>query len=249
MTKKSGIEGSMIGVSFGARQALSSVNISLTSGRTALVGVNGAGKSTLMSVLSGRLRPTSGHVSLGELDLYGKWRKHALPRVSLMPQNTSFPGSMTALEVVEYLTWMRGVPSKTCRTRAQEALAAVGLDERKKSRMSTLSGGMARRVALAQAIAAQADVVLLDEPSTGLDPHQRSIMVDQLKKLTGPVLMSSHILEDVIEVADRVVVLDEGSIKYDGSVDGLVALAPAGSNPAKSAEIGFLSLIATRGIS
>jgi ABC-2 type transport system ATP-binding protein len=231
---------------YGSDRVLDGVSFSLGLGVTALVGINGAGKSTLMAAISGALRPTSGRLSITGLNPYSRERSRALRRVSLMPQSASFPKNMTALEVVEYLAWMNGLPGRRARARAAEAIDQVGLSARANSKVGQLSGGMLRRVALAQAVACDADVIVLDEPSTGLDPEQRRTMVTLIAGLERTVLMSSHVLEDVVDVAERVLVLHDGGLAFDGSVAGLRSLAPAGTDPAKSAEVGFLQLISSR---
>ncbi len=159
-----------------------------------------------------------------------------------MPQAIRFPGSMTAFEVVEYLSWMRGSSARQARIAAGDALARVLLQDRARSKVGTLSGGMARRLGLAQAIASGASTLLLDEPSTGLDPEQRRIMVRLLADLDGAVVLSSHVMEDVSDLADRVLVLDDGVIAFDGTLGGLAARAPGDAG--RTAEEGFLAVLA-----
>lgn len=159
-----------------------------------------------------------------------------------MPQDSIFPARMTTLEVVTYLGWMRGVRTRRARRDAAAALEAVGLASRAHAKVSSLSGGMRRRVSLAQAIAGSPDVLLLDEPSTGLDPEQRRAMVDLLGGVSGTVLLSSHVMEDVAELADRVLVLDGGRIVFDGTVSGLAARAADPTGP-RAAEEGFLDVL------
>lgn len=233
---------------YGPRVALDSVSFELRSGATALLGVNGAGKSTLLRALSGARRPTSGSVWVGDADLYQRsTRRTALARVALMPQSAIYPSSMTALEVVALAAWLRGVRSSACRRRAAAALERVGLAERSGSRMGQLSGGMARRVALAQAIVADPEVLLLDEPSTGLDPQQRRVMIDLLRSFGTTALFSSHVVEDVVEVADRVLVLDDGRLVFEGGVDELAeSAAVATGDVADRVERAFLRLVSRR---
>lgn len=231
------------------RVALDGVDLELTDGRCALVGVNGAGKTTLLTVMAGGLRPRHGTVAVSGRDLYERRsRPAALSRTVLMPQRFGYPRGMTALELVSYLTWMRDVPWSRARERAREALDAVDLDDVRDLRMGSLSGGMVRRVGLAQALAARADVVLLDEPSTGLDPEQRRIMIQLLRSLTGTqIVMSSHVMEDVVDVATHVVVLHEGRVVFQGTVAELAARSPAGAESSRAVEAGFLAVIGRRG--
>lgn len=209
-----------------------------------MVGVNGAGKTTLLTAISGGRRPTTGGVLVEGLDPYGRsgQRRTALARVALMPQSVRFPGNMSALEVVEYLAWMRGISRGRARDAARDALKRVLLTERADTKIRQLSGGMLRRVALAQAIAGGPAVLLLDEPSTGLDPRQRRVMVQLLDSLDMTVLLSSHVMEDVTEVAQRVLVLDEGRLAFDGTVADLCSRAPQGTPEGKAAEAGFLQV-------
>lgn len=232
---------------YGSRDVLQGVCATLSAGVTALVGVNGAGKTTLMRVASGGLRPQSGRVRIAEVNPYARGqRKEALGRCALMPQELRFPPNFTALELVEYLTWMRGAGSRSARQKARTSLEFVGLGDRMSSRIGELSGGMVRRVGLAQALAAQPEVLLLDEPSTGLDPEQRRIMVDLLSQLDGCVLLSSHVMEDVTEAAQRVLVLHDGWLAFDGDIGGLQAHAPGGTPAGRTAEAGFLQIVSTR---
>lgn len=229
---------------YGEVLALDGVSFALSSGVTALVGVNGAGKSTLLSVLAGALRPTAGRVSVYGLDPYDRrQRRRALASVALMPQLPRFPGNMSAQDVVEYLAWMRGLRRPRARAAARSALDHVGLAERANSRMRELSGGMARRVALAQALASDADVLLLDEPSTGLDPVQRRLMVELIGGLDRTVLMSSHMMEDVADLAEDIVVLHEGKVRFDGELERLTGLAPPGADPSRATEMGLIEVI------
>jgi ABC-2 type transport system ATP-binding protein len=230
--------------SYRDRQALAGVSVRLEPGVTALVGVNGAGKSTLLNAMAGVLRPASGRVEVGGIDVYGRRRRVAMAQVALMPQLATFPRSMTSLEVVTHVSWMRGGSASAARQRALAALDRVGLADRSTAPMKSLSGGMSRRVALAQAIVNEPDVLLLDEPSTGLDPVQRRAMVAMIGELDGCVVLSSHVMEDVSDVADRVVVLHEGTVRFDGSVDELRSLAPSGTEASRSAEAGFLATVA-----
>ncbi len=206
--------------SFRRSIALDGVSLTFSPGVTALVGPNGAGKTTLMRTLAGALVPTSGRVRIAGLDPYAKAdRRTALAGVSWMPQIAELPKGMRTIDLVAYLCWMRGQSRGRALASAEESLRAVGLTKSFHVKMGALSGGMVRRVWLAQALAADADVLLLDEPSTGLDPRQRETMVRLIRETAaGTVLLSSHLLEDVKELAERIVVLDQGRVSFDGSL-------------------------------
>lgn len=233
---------------YGQRRALRDVSFALTPGVTALVGVNGAGKSSLLRILSGAQRPTSGAVEIMGSDPYRRGsRSSALTAVALMPQGSDFPKNLTAHEVVTSIGWLRGMSSRSARSRAREVLALVGLEERADTRVAQLSGGMARRVALAQALVTEPEVLLLDEPSTGLDPEQRRAMIRLVKEVAaGTVLFSSHVMEDVEDVADRVLILEEGELVLDDSLEELRRRGTRADGPGSatsSAESGFLETL------
>lgn len=223
--------------------ALDSVTFELQRGVMGLVGVNGAGKSTLLSILAGAAMPDSGEARIFGATAKGRERREYLNHVSLMPQHLQFPGSLSAEQAVAMVAFMRGLSPSSARRAAIESLDRVGLASRRGSRVNSLSGGMQRRLALAQALTSSPRVLLLDEPSTGLDPEQRRAIVDLIRDLDGTVIVSSHILEDVEAVAERVVVLHEGRVKFDGLTASLADLAPSDSPQARRLEMGFLSVI------
>lgn len=235
-------------VRYGRRTAITDLTLSLPdTGRVGLVGINGAGKSTLLRAMAGAQRPASGQISYGGDMLYAR-RSHAraLAKVAMMPQHVEVPPGLTARSVVTYLTWLRGVSEAEAARRSAQALSQVWLEELADRKLGSLSGGMLRRVALAQALAAEPEVLLLDEPSTGLDPQQRRVMVDVLDDLVGSlVVMSSHVMEDIAAVVDHVIVLHEGCVVFNGPLPELAACAPDGAtNPLEEA---FLARIGATG--
>lgn len=218
---------------YGAAQALVDVNLALAPGITALLGVNGAGKSTLLSLAAGILAPTAGHVTIDGRDLQARAsRRDSLRKVNIMPQGATFPSTMPIEDIVAYLAWMKGFSSRDAMRQARASLRHVGLEDRLRTTYGSLSGGMARRVAFAQALATDPQVLLLDEPTTGLDPAQRRDMVERIRLLGDSgvtVLLSSHVVEDIADLARDVVVLHEGTMRYSGSVGGLAAMADPAS--------------------
>ncbi len=224
--------------------ALKNVTLELSTGITGLVGVNGAGKSTLLRIMSGGLRPTAGDVTLLGGSLYGRGRRAVLASTALMPQEFDVPQDMRALDVVRYLGWLRGLSSREVRSRAPATLEAVGLSERSAARVSTLSGGMLRRLALAQALIGKPRLLLLDEPTTGLDPEQRAAVRQLIADLpnSGATIVSSHVMEDIESLAQNVIVLDGGEAVYQGGVSQFVN----SQEGAGSAEEAFLALLLKR---
>jgi len=225
--------------------ALRGVTLELPVGVTGLVGVNGAGKSTLLRILSGALRPSTGDVSVLGRHLYGKGRRGALAKTALMPQEFAVPRDMRAVDVVSYIAWLRGLPSRQIESRSTEVLEAVGLAERRSAKVSTLSGGMHRRLALAQALVAQPSLLLLDEPTTGLDPEQRSAVRQLIADLPDDrtIVVSSHVMEDIESLATDVVVLDQGEVLFHGSVSDFVRTHVGRAGTAEQA---FLAMLLKR---
>ncbi len=204
---------------YGDRAALDDVTFALARGVTGLVGANGAGKSTLLRIMAGGLRATGGTVSFSrDADRLGD---QAVPRreTALMPQHLELPDSIRVQDFVAYVAWMRAVPRARRRTVVAEAVAAVGLSERARDRIGALSGGMRRRLLLAQALVADPRVLLLDEPTAGLDPEQRIAIRGLISDLAAErvVVVSSHLMEDVASIADHVLMLDEGRLVFHGT--------------------------------
>lgn len=195
--------------------------------------------------------PDAGRVTIGGFDPYARAsRAQALRRVALMPQDVSFPKNLTAHEVVAFVAWLRGVPSRQAGERAGEALAAVGLADQAGRKTAALSGGMIRRVALAQALVSQPEVLLLDEPSTGLDPQQRRTMIEIVQGLSACVLFSSQVIEDIESVASRALVIDHGRVLFHDDLGALEDLGRRVVGPdvvrGAAVEAGFLGLITRR---
>lgn len=197
---------------------LGPLDVELTPGVTCLVGPNGAGKSTLFRLLSGMEHPQGGTVSITTRD--------ARSGLGYLPQDPSLPSRATCRQFVEYAAWVQGVGRRRRSAATEAALEVVNLADRADSRIGTLSGGMVRRVGIAHALVHEPAVVLLDEPTAGLDPRQRVELRSTIGAIAGDriVLVSTHLVEDVRGVADRVLVLDDGQLVFDGSVGDLEQL-------------------------
>ncbi|MFF3740276.1 ATP-binding cassette domain-containing protein [Streptomyces sp. NPDC002566] len=235
-------------VRYGSLTALDEVSLGFPTGVTGLLGPNGAGKSTLLSLLSTANRPDEGTVTLlGALAATGgrKAVRRIRERIGVLPQSFGHYPRFTALEFVEYAAWLRKVPSRERRDRAREALRQVGMDKHADRRMGDLSGGMLRRVGIAQAVVNRPALVLLDEPTVGLDPAQRVGFRELIKGLGEhcAVVMSTHLAEDVAHTCDRISVLFEGRVRFDGTLGQLCALTGEDG----TVESGYLHLVDAEG--
>jgi ABC-2 type transport system ATP-binding protein len=209
-----------IAKSYGERAALRPLTTALHPGVTAVIGRNGAGKSTLIEILASTLRPDSGRLSVAGDVVDGKASMRAYRRrLGWVPQSAAVPHSRTLRQYLAYVAWLKEVPRPSRASAVEQAAAVVGLVDRLDSRVSTLSGGMLRRATLAQALVNDPRVLLLDEPTVGLDPAQRDRFCALVAGLADPVVVfATHLMEDVVGTASRLIVLDKGSVVFDGPV-------------------------------
>lgn len=230
-----------IHASYGRRVAVRGVSLRLTAGVHGLLGPNGAGKSTLFGVLAGTVRTTSGHVTLGPDRLGAGADPSARARVGFLPQRFDTVGSMTASAHVEFAAWANGVADDACPAAASWALGVVELDDLARRRVRTLSGGQRQRLGIACAIAHKPDLLLLDEPTVGLDPVQRMEVRRFLSRIgeRAVVLVSTHMVEDLAQIADQVAVLVDGHVVFDGTVDALAAAGDDGHRHVSALEAGY----------
>ncbi|MFD7298526.1 ABC transporter ATP-binding protein [Streptomyces sp. NPDC059897] len=223
---------------------LANLSYQLPEGLTILLGPNGAGKSTLLKLAASVHRPASGSISLdGLASTTSAYRRS----VAWMPQDIVRMPSLTAREYVAYIGWLKGMRKDSAWKEARRALTRVELTDKADTKTSQLSGGQLRRVGVAGALVHNARVLLLDEPTAGMDPRQRRVFRDVLRGLTGDirVLMSTHDIADLAEEADHVSVLYDGRILQDGPTTSFLAHTPPGTAPGRAAE-GAYSAILTR---
>lgn len=209
------IEVSGLRVRLGRADVLRSMDLSLGAGVHGLLGPNGAGKSTLIRVLATTLRHDDGEVRvLGHSYRSGAGVRQVRERIGYLPQSFGHHRSFTAREYVEYLAWLKKVPTAQIAIAADRALARVDLTSKADTKMRRLSGGMLRRVGVAQAIVNDPSVLLFDEPTVGLDPEQRVGFRELLREIgtDACVIVSTHLVEDVAHACDDVHIIDDGTV-------------------------------------
>ena len=209
---------------FGQHRALDSVDFTVHSGVTGVVGANGAGKTTFMSIALGLRAPTAGSIRVLDLEPVADGAK-LRSLVSYGPERNILPDEMPAVDFVKHLAEVRGIPRKEAKTRASDILWLVGLGEERFRPIGTMSTGQRQRVKLAQAIAADPKLVFLDEPTDGLDPLARDEVLTLIRQISEEygihVMISSHLLEEVEQICDNIVILNAGKLIASGQLDKL----------------------------
>jgi ABC-2 type transport system ATP-binding protein len=212
-----------LGHAYGDVVALHHVDLDIPPGRIGLVGANGAGKTTLVKILLGILRPTAGNAVVLGADATRN-PIEVRSRVGYMPEGDCLPVAQTAADFMVYAAELAGIPRQAARQRASDVLTLVGLHEERFRQLGDFSTGMKQRAKLAQAIVHDPDLVLLDEPTAGLDPEGRDEMLDLVSRLGGfgiNVITSSHVLSDIEKTCDWVVMLDGGRVLRQGPLSAL----------------------------
>ncbi|SNY24014.1 ABC transporter ATP-binding protein [Paractinoplanes atraurantiacus] len=230
----------------GRHLAVNGLDLTLGTGVHGLLGPNGAGKTTLMRALATVLKPAAGRLRLlgepvdGRADL-----RQVRRRLGYLPQQFGFYPRFTLREFVEYMAWLKEMPKTAIPGATQRAIERVGLEAKAGARMKTLSGGMLRRAGIAQAIVNDPAVLLLDEPTVGLDPEQRLDFRELLRDVgvDSCVLVSTHLVEDVVAACSDVVLVNEGRLVYQGTPDDLIAQGGAGDPGDSPAERGYSALL------
>ena len=211
---------------FGRNQAVAGVSLQAGPGVFGLLGPNGAGKTTLLRMMATVIPPTTGHVRLLGRDpgAYGP-RREVRRRLGYLPQNLGYYPGFTVAEFVEYFALLKEVPSGRVSAAVAAAVDRVDLTGKAKAKLRTLSGGMLRRAGIAQAIVNEPQLLLLDEPTAGLDPEQRVAFRALLRDLgqAATVVVSTHLVEDVGAACTEVALMDQGKIVFQGTPAELTA--------------------------
>ena len=214
---------------FGAVTALDDLSVVVSPGVTGLVGANGAGKSTLLKILLGLVPATQGGASVLDLDVANEGAA-IRERVGYMPEHDCLPPDVTATEFVVHMARMSGLPTTAARERAADTLRHVGLYEERYRPMGGYSTGMRQRVKLAQALVHDPSLVMLDEPTNGLDPAGRDDMLALIQRIDAEfgisVVVTSHLLGELERVCREIVVIDGGRLLRHSSTASVTAETP-----------------------
>jgi ABC-2 type transport system ATP-binding protein len=209
---------------YGALRALSDVSLSVEPGSIGLIGQNGAGKSTLLKILLGLIRPTRGRGSVLGCDLHRQTHELRL-RIGFMPEAESFLPGMKGVDLVSLAGELSGMPRLQARRRAHEVLSYLGLDEVRYRKCEDYSVGMKQRLKLAAALVHDPQLLLLDEPTAGLDPDGRESMLKLLRAIAErhgkSLILSTHLLGDIERVCQQVIIVDRGKVLGVGPIHEL----------------------------
>ncbi|PCD16206.1 ABC transporter [Clostridioides difficile] len=223
------------------KKALDNINLTLTDGVVALLGPNGAGKSTLM-----RLLVTLYETSIGEIELnnikYSKNNEKIKANVGYVPQDFDMYNNINGQEYLEFVAKMRGVSKNDLKKHIQKVVSKVNLDKFINKKIGTYSGGVKRRLGIAQALIGDSKLIVMDEPTVGLDPEQRNEFRRLLPEISknSIVLISTHIVEDIQFNCDKLIILNQGKILYDGTINKFIDMVEVYSVVVSNDEFEYL---------
>lgn len=232
---------------YGSRQVIANLDLTVPVGVLGLLGPNGAGKSTLLRTLATISPPRAGEVFIcGDRITSEAKARRVRHEIGYLPQDFGYFPAFSIQDFVRYCAWLRGVSDKHAGAATDRAIDAVGLTGKRRAKMKTLSGGMLRRAGIASAIVGSPQLLLLDEPTVGLDPAQRLQFRNLIRSQENcAVVLSTHLVEDVTAVCDRVIVMNDGSVLFQGTPEELAALEMADVPGDSPMERGYMTLLST----
>ncbi len=229
----------------GGKYAVKNLNLEIPSGMFGLLGPNGAGKSTLMRILVTLMKPTSGKVTVNDLDL-AKNRKEIRSMLGYLPQDFSFFSKLKTYEFLDYAARLAGMKNGAARrTAVDQMLEEVGLFEARDRIANKLSGGMKRRLGIAQALINNPKIIVVDEPTTGLDPEERIRFRNLLSTISTHdviIILSTHIVGDISSTCDNMALLNNGQLAFAGSPEELVKEAEGNVWQIEATEAEYLEI-------
>ena len=209
---------------FGSKTAVKDLNITLTNGVYGLLGANGAGKTTLMRLLCNLQAPTSGQIFLGGKNIAGLGERYRA-LLGYLPQHFGYYPDFSALDFLFYVSALKVLEEKAVRKKTKELLEAVGLSREAKQKIKTFSGGMKQRLGIAQAMLNDPHILILDEPTAGLDPKERVRFRNLISAFSKDriVILSTHIVSDVEFVAEDIIMMKAGQVLHFGNPQKIVS--------------------------
>lgn len=212
---------------FGDFTAVDHINLSMTNGVYGLLGVNGAGKTTLMRMLCTLLKPTSGNIYCNGKDIF-KMDSQYRNLLGYLPQDFGFYPEFTVKDYLLYISTIKGIRPVVAKKRTNELIKKVGLTKVADKKLKKLSGGMKRRAGIAQAMLNDPKILILDEPTAGLDPNERIRFRNLISELSEErmVLLSTHIVSDIEYIANEILLMKEGTIVNEGTLEEIINSMP-----------------------
>lgn len=208
---------------YGSKIACDRISTTLHTGVYGLLGANGAGKTTLMRMLCGLSKPASGNISYNGIDVsQGEYRDI----LGYLPQNFGYYPEFTAQDFMMYLAALKGIPKSRAKAKTAELLEMVSLKNEARKKIKTFSGGMKQRLGIAQAMLNDPQILILDEPTAGLDPKERVKFRNMISRMGADriILLSTHIVSDIEHIANTILVMKSGQLIHEGSLDEIISV-------------------------
>lgn len=208
---------------YGSKIACDRISLTLEKGVYGLLGANGAGKTTLMRMICGILNPSSGSLSCDGIDVSQEEYRELL---GYLPQDFGYYPEFTAQDFMMYIAALKGIPKSRAKVKTVELLEMVSLKNEAKKKIKTFSGGMKQRLGIAQALLNDPKILVLDEPTAGLDPKERIKFRNIISRMGADriILLSTHIVSDIEHIANTILIMKDGQMIHEGSLEDIIAV-------------------------